>query len=364
MHRMEEVKKPLENKKRPTGITIKDIAQLANTSHATVSRVLSNPEYPVSEALRARVLEIADVYDYVPNLIGRTLKGRMGTDVGVIVPNFSNPFYAIFLSTIEKALGKNGLSMLVVSTNHKEKYEKAAFQKLLMRRVGSIVMLSQISDSKLLHNAAERGMRLVMMNDWLKGNPCDSIYADGEHAGQIATEHLIGLKHTRIGYISSPLDRYSRSAFYLGYLKALALNNIRFAPELEMFDRQDENETSEVYEYERGVKLTDRLLEQCPDVTAIIACNDYMAIGAMAALQTKGLRVPEDVSIVGRDDIPMARMVTPALTTVSEPIPEMTAALLNVLKKPTNQEDEPGGFESIIYNGKLILRHSTATAAR
>jgi len=359
---MEEVKKPLENKKRPTEITIKDIAQLANTSHATVSRVLSNPEYPVSEALRARVLKIADAYNYVPNLIGRTLKGRMGTDVGVIVPNFSNPFYATFLSTIEKALGKNGLSMLVVSTSHKEKYEKAAFQKLLMRRVGSIVMLSQISDTKLLHDAAERGTRLVMVNDWLRGNPCDNIYADSEHAGQIATEHLIGLNHTRIGYISSPLDKYSRSAFHLGYLKALTLNNIRFRPEQEVLDQQEQSAASEIYEYERGVALTEQLLSQCPDITAIIACNDYMAIGAMAALHAKGLRVPEDVSIVGRDNIPMARMVTPALTTVSEPIPEMTNALLTVLGKPLPPDNAAAPFESIVFNGELILRDSTATA--
>lgn len=351
----------MDAKKHPIGcVTIKDIAKMANTSHATVSRVLNNPEYPVSKALRKRVLDIAEEYHYAPNLIGRSLKAQMISDVGVIVPNFSNPFYAIFLSTIEKALNKNGLNMLIMSTNRSEKYEKRAFEKLLMRRVGSIVMLSQIADHRMISYAAERNTRLVMMNDWVRDDNCVNIYADSELAGQSVTEHLIRLGHERIGYISSPLDRYSRAAFHLGYLKALALGNIRFWPELEVIDQQDDDETSEIYEYERGIKLTERLIDQCPDITAIIACNDYMAFGAIVTLQARGIRVPGNISVVGRDNIPMAQMITPQLTTFSEPIREMTNSLLSVLSKSITAKACPDGEEDIVCKGELILRESTA----
>ena len=352
----------MDIKKHASGVTIKDIAQMAHTSHATVSRVLNNPEYPVSDALRERVLRIAKESHYVPNLIGRSLKVQMDSDIGVIVPNFSNPFYAIFLAAIEKALSQNGLNMLVVSTNRSEKLEKTAIQNLLMRRVGAIVMLSQITDHMMLAYAAERGTRLVMMNDWLRDNGCVNIYADSEQAGQLVTEHLIGLGHTRIGYISSPLDRYSRSAFHLGYLKALALHNIRFLSAYEMIDQQEANQSSEVYEYERGVKLTEQLMVQCPGLTAIIACNDYMALGAIAALQGRGMKLPGQISVVGRDNIPMAQMTTPALTTISEPIREMTQALINILCKPVSAPADAANPGDIVCHGTLFLRDSTAKA--
>ena len=198
--------------------------------------------------------------------------------------------------------------------------------------------------------------------NWLRDNGCVNIYADSEQAGQLVTEHLIGLGHTRIGYISSPLDRYSRSAFHLGYLKALALHNIRFLSAYEMIDQQEANQSSEVYEYERGVKLTEQLMAQCPGLTAIIACNDYMALGAIAALQGRGMKLPGQISVVGRDNIPMAQMTTPALTTISEPIREMTQALINILCKPVSAPADAANPGDIVCHGTLFLRDSTAKA--
>lgn len=314
--------------------TIKDIAKLAGTSFATVSRVLSGTSYPVSAELRERVLRAAREVNYVPNLVGRSLKMQTGREVGVIVHSLTNPYYTHMLSNLEKLLAQRGVTMLIASTNRSEEGEAAALQQLLMRQVGALVLLAQLRDVTLLRQAAERGVQLIAVQERIDDPPCSCVLVDSEHAGKMAAEHLLSLGHTEIGYISAPLDRHSRRSYYKGFKSALGE---RFREEMCAIAASENESFGEIYEYGMGQELASQLLKANPHMTALVAGNDLLAAGALQALAEAGKRVPEDISVVGRDNIPLSQMVSPTLTTIAEPLSDIAHAVADMLENGSGE---------------------------
>lgn len=336
-------------------ITIVEIAKLAGTSHATVSRVLSNPNYPVSEELRNRVMDIVRKYNYTPNINGRLLKQTMTSDVGIIVPNYDNPYYYVIVSDLEKQLSKDDISLIVMSTQNDPKIERRIIERILSRRPRAIVLLEGVNSPESIQLIHQKGVKLIALNQsqYIEGSYC--IDTDCEYSSSIAVDFLYRLGHRRIGCISSPISTSSLSCvrYINGVKAAMQKHGLELAIEC--------SETNEVlpgnlYSYEIGREMTSRLICNHPDLTAIIASNDITAMGAISILQEMGISVPDDISVIGRDDITMARMFSPSLTTVREPFGDVISSITHVLSL---EEVAPTDEHMIVIRSQIIPRKST-----
>ena len=315
-------------------MTIERVAQEAGVSPSTVSRIL-NGSAVVSGAKKQAVDDAIAKLGFVPNPMARGLAGGRTLSIGVITQAIDSPFYGAALRGIEDELDPAGYSPLFVSGHWNAGTEARCIDVLRSRRVDGIVVLTgRLPDAALA--ACAQALPVVVTGRNLSAPGLFALNFDNFEGGRLATKHLIDLGHQRIAFIAGDQDHPDANERLRGYCAALATAGIAFEPELVV--------PGEYHEIS-GLLAVDRLLERNQRFTAIFAANDQMAIGAALGLQRRSLRVPEDVSLVGFDDLPSSVYTIPPLSTVHQPAYELgraaAAAILQLLAGKTPDAEMP-----------------------
>lgn len=313
--------------------TIKEVSRLANVSIATVSRVL-NGNVPVSTAKRERVMAAVEQLGYQPNTFARGLVTNRSGGIGVVVNELSSPYYTGILQGIEEIVEARGMHLVVSSGHAKELLEREATEFLKQRRSDALILhLEATSDADLLEWARQDDVPIIVVGRHIEELADRCVHLDNLAGGYLATKYLIGRGHRRIAHISGWMAIKDARDRLEGYRRALQEAAIPFDDALVV-----EGDFVE----EGGQRAMQRLLDRTRDFSAVFAANDQTAAGALHTLRAHGLRVPEDISLVGYDDVLLARYLYPALTTVRQPLVEMgrAAARLALLALGANETKE------------------------
>ncbi len=327
-------------------VTLADIARVAQVSVSTVSRVLSNPNYPIKEENRQRILKLAEEMGYKPNLVARSLQSNRSHLVGVIVDRMQSPFAAATVQGIQDGLRNVGYSVSIAYSNRDQALAIEAINSFYSRQVDGIVILNS-----WLHTYNDAILSLqdrpfVFVNR-VFGNCLHNCVGPGDYSGaQLATEHLVNLGHRRVGYVNGMKDWIEAQNRLSGYWDALLKHGL---PVDETLIKHGD------WGVDSGYQAAQELLALEERPTAIFAANDIMALGAMYAIQEAGLKIPTDVAVVGYDDRDFAAWLRPALTTIRMPSYEMgQAAARSLLKQIAGEEPE----DATQIPGELIIRES------
>ncbi|WP_030179778.1 LacI family DNA-binding transcriptional regulator [Streptomyces violaceorubidus] len=341
-------------------VTLADVAARAQVSPATVSRVL-NGNYPVAASTRERVLKAVDELDYVLNGPASALAAATSDLVGILVNDIADPFFGIMAGAVQSEIGgpggrAGGERLAVVCNTGGTPERELTYLTLLQRQRAAAVVLTggamedeahQTAVAAKLRRLTEAGTRVVLC-----GRPpapdtgAIALTFDNRGGGRELTEHLIGLGHRRLGYIAGPRERTTTRHRLEGHRAALAAHGIEEDPRWTVHGR---------YDRQAGYEATLELMRRDPTLTAVVAANDTVALGACAALRDSGLRIPDDVSVAGFDDLPFSIDAVPALTTVRLPLAEAGARAGRVAM---GREEAPvGGIATV--RGELMVRGSS-----
>lgn len=295
-------------------VTIREVARAAGVSVATVSRAL-NDKGSVREDTRQRVREAAERLHYVPHGAARSLITKRTSTVGVLLPDLYGEFFSEVIRGIDQVARRTHYHLLVSSSHNDRDEVEAAFLAMRGRVDGLVVMTPEI-DADTLEKYLPATVPAVLLNCRVDGEAFDSITIDNYGGAYEMVRHLIGIGHKRIALICGAAGNQDASERVRGYRDAMAVLGGEWSEELELPGDFTE---------ESGHAAVGALLRLSRRPTAVFATNDSMAIGALSALGKEGLSIPGDMAVAGFDDIPIARYVTPALTSVHVPITELGA---------------------------------------
>lgn len=312
-------------------ITMKDVARRAGVSTATVSHVINETRF-VSDELKARVYQAMRELNYRPNAIARSLRRKKTQNVGMIVPDISYPFLAEVARGVEDAGFELGYNVIVCDSDGDLEREADYIRLLQEKKVDGIVFVAAGESSSHVQTLIEQGMPVVVCDRDLPGVEVDTVIADNVGSGYQATEHLIDLGHRHIGCIAGPQVLGISNKRGKGYKRALGRYGILVREELIV--RGD-------FRCRGGYEAMRKLLALDEPPTAVFACNDLMAVGAICTASKRRLRIPQDVAIVGCDDIALASFTNPSLSTVAHPKHEMGAMAVEMLVERIKDKSKP-----------------------
>ena len=345
-------------------VTIQDVAILAQTSPSTVSNLLNGRVHRMRSETRERIEHAMNELDYRPSQVARQLRTGQAPILGLIIPSVANPFWGAFAQSVEAAARTRGYQVFLCDGERDPEQEQRYAESLWSHGVRGVIFGSSPLSLDHVLGFVKRGLRVVVFDrdigdiDPTMRSAIDSISVDNECGGRIATEHLLDLGHRRIGFLSGPLRTASRLERLEGYRCALGKAGIAPDPGLIWQETANEN-FGDVEGFELGRLGARELLSGPAPCSALFAINDMYALGAYAGVRDLGLRVPEDVSIVGFDDIPFAEISQPPLTTVRQPFREMMGTVVALLiDRLQGANDEPA--EHVTVMPELVLRASTA----
>ena len=319
--------------------TIKDVARKAGVSTATVSHVINETRF-VSEELRARVYKAMEELDYRPNAIARSLRRKRTQNIGMIVPDVAYPFLAEVARGMEDRSFALGYSAILCESNSDPERETACIDLLRAKQVDGIVFVAGGESSTHVWALIERRIPVVVCDRELPGVEVDTVIADNVGSGYQGTEHLIRLGHRHIGCITGPRALCISDKRMDGYERALKEHGVTPTPALPLRGGGSLIIHSD-FRCRGGYEAMGELLALDEPPTAVFACNDLMAMGAICAASKRRLRIPEDIAIVGCDDIALAAFTNPSLTTVAQPKYEMGALAVEMLIDRIENMDKP-----------------------
>lgn len=334
--------------KRPTQA---DVAQLAGVSRATVSYVLNDrtdSRIPITDQTRKRVLEAAETLGYAPNALARSLREGTSRTVGFLMPAVRNPHYWDILEGAEEEITEQGYHLALVTANLDPERERRCLHSLLQQRLDGLILLPTFIDrfTDELDTLTERNSAVIFIAQ-MEG--VDWVFPDIQGGAGAMMDHLLGLGHTRIAFISGVARRHLSRVREAVYRRKLAESDVRLEPELL---RRCGPRVVDAY------RETQALLDLPKPPTAIWAVNDLLAIGALHAIHERGLHVPQDISLAGFDDINLAEHLYPPLTTVHMPSQEIgrraAAFLFERLEDPSCEPMQE------LMPMHLVVRESTA----
>lgn len=301
-------------------MTIKEIAELAGVSTATVSKILNDKDQDISEATRKRVLDIVERVGYIPNGIAKSLRMKNTKTIGIIMPDVMNLFFSELARGVEDAAEKKGYSVILCNSDNKESKEEKYIQILQEKMVDGIILTA--SENSVKRSLSRRKIPMVLLDrDISTDEKVGRITVDNEEGTYNATKLLIEKGCKNIGFISSNKNTKSSAQRLKGYENAILGNKINL----------DKNKIFlQNYTIETGYKGTVSLLEKT-NIDGICCGNDLIAIGVIKALKERGIKVPEDVKVIGFDDISISKYMDPPLTTIRQPIYQMGEEAVKML---------------------------------
>lgn len=355
---MDAVKKQI--KQQPKAATINDVAQLASTSVTTVSRVLSNSGYPVNPITAGRVREAARQLNYMPNLAGHLLKAHSAKILGLVIPTFQNPFFIQLVSGIEDAASARGYTSLIFNSHRSISTERDLIRNISMMNIHGLLLSSLDSDSQPLIDFLASGGCAAVFESSYEIPDSDRILdvtPDLSENSALAVNALLEMGHRKIALLTTPIIKQNRRRVWQGYMSALDGFGIS-AEDRIVIEASGEPELDRmVYEFEAGRELGERFLAENCDSTAILAVNDLVACGITHSLLEHNVRIPDDISVIGIDNIPQDIMMTPTISTVDQDSYrhgyESCLRLIDALEHP-----ERDLRKRISIPPKLILRAS------
>jgi LacI family transcriptional regulator len=355
--------------------TILDVAAAANVSRATAARALGGYG-PVSEEVRERVAAAAASLGYRPNNVARSMKSGSTRTIGVVLGDIRLPFFAGALAGVADVAQAEGWEPVLANTNEDLEREKRAVAVLYEKRVdGLIVAPASSDDGAHLVDLARRGLPLVLLDRQVRDVPADAVVVDNERAAARAVQHLVGLGHERIAMIASTgpgrrLDSGSRT-FDLG-----ALTGTDTDPPLKpsvarvrgyLWGLRDAGLTADArlvrhadYDRESAASQAVAVLEMRDRPTAIITSDSLMTLGVLAAVRHVGVRMPDDLSLIGFDDADWATVAVPSITVVAQPVLELGAVAVRRLLARIGGDERPP--QVVVLKTELVLRESTGPA--
>jgi LacI family transcriptional regulator len=328
--------------------TINDVAKIAGVSKATVSRVL-NGSKPVSEDIRNKVMKVVQETNYKPSSLARSLVSKKTNIFGIIIPDVSNPFFSELVKGVQMTANENGYNILLCNTYDEFDKEMEYLNILDDKEVDGIIFLTSKIEEKHKEFFSSYKNPTVTVSRRFEDMPISSVDIDNFSAAYEVMNYLINLNHKKIAMIRGPLyDKSTGYDRYKGYEKALEDSNINL----------DENLVVEgKFKVKDGYNAMSKLLTLKELPTAVFCACDEMAIGAIKCIYESGFKVPEDISVVGFDDIPIASMFIPSVTTVRQPVfdfgEKAVDILLRQIKSGVHEE------ENIVLPTKIIIRKST-----
>ena len=321
-----------------------DVARLAGVSPSTVSRIL-NGTAKVSDDKRLAVLAAIEKVSFAPNQMAQGLKKGRSLTIGIVVQDISSPFFDETLRGIDDGLKGTGYASVIVSGHWNADEEADRVRLLLARKVDGIILLSgRISDEAVLGFSGQRP--IVSTGRALQTRTALGFKTDNEYGAWLAVRHLVELGHRRIAFISGPANNHDADERLAGYRRALTEAQIDIDPALVVEGN---------YHEASGMMAMNRLFDTHQQFTAVFAANDLSAYGARLALYRKGIRVPDDISLVGFDDLPGSSYTTPPLTTVRQPMYDMGRIATQALLRLINGETVQGKIPPV----ELVVRETT-----
>lgn len=332
-------------------VTARDVARRAGVSTSTVSHVV-NATRPVSPELRARVVEAMRELGYEPNGVARSLKIKRSQTVGLIISDIANPFFTAVVRGVEDVAQARGYMLIVGNSDEDPGKEEAYLRLLAARRVDGLILAPAGEPHPYLDRLVKDGFPLVFLDRDVAELPVPAVLLDSVVAAEAAVRHLLDLGHRRIGMIAGRPRISSTNDRIDGYRNALARAGIPFEPDLVV---------SGGSRTEGGAAAAATLLDLSPRPTALFIANNLMTIGAVGAVQARGLSIPGDVAVVGFDDFSWASVFRPRLTTVAQPTYELGKVAADLLVHRIEQGDtEPP--PRVVLPGQLIVRDSCGAA--
>jgi DNA-binding LacI/PurR family transcriptional regulator len=350
---------PTSRKKKH--LTIVDIARRAGVAPMSVSRVINENGY-VSEKMREKVLKVVKESNYHPNALARSLKSQRTQVIGVLLPDIINPFSAELVRGIQEVLLPQGYSFFISTSERSVAREQAALRAFFEHRADGLIVATRETKetNDFLIRLAHPGMPMVVVGRQFNHPRVDHVTADHWKGGYEAVEHLISLGHQSIGFIGVSLVNGAGLRRFRGYLDALRDHKLPVNGKLIV--GPDRVTGPDYSTQDDGYEAMKRLLAQRKRPTAILARNDFTAMGAMYAIRDAGLNVPDEIAIVGFDNVPLSAYTTPTLTTVDQAILQQGREAARLMLERIT-EARVRERREVCLDCNLIIRESTRSKA-
>ncbi len=324
--------------------TIEDVARLAGVSTTTVSRHLAGHKIRELAAVEATITAL----DFRASAVARSLKSGVTGSVGLVVPDVSNPFFAAVVKGVESVSRQLELNVFLSNTDESVERERSVLRGLV-GRVDGLIFVPAREKSDNTAELRRAGVPIVLLDRRLEGcDDLDSVLVDSKGGAAQAVDHLLSLGHERIGLISGPLDTTPGRERYEGFIEALKGAGVELDPALvQMGD----------FKLESGYQATLRLLGLPLPVTAIFSANNLMSMGVLRALHHLGVRVPDELSFVGFDDLELAELLSPPLSVISRPAVEQGVLAMRLLRNRIEGKG-PAKAQHIVLDSNLTMRGS------
>lgn len=327
-------------------ITIKDIARAAGVSHTTVSRALRDSP-AISAETTARIQKLAQQMGYVPSAVAQSLISRRTRTIGMVVTTIADPFIVEIVEGAESVAQAAGYSLFLASSHNDPDREVTVVETFHRRRVDAIIVTSSRVGSLYSSQLDQIAIPIVLINNQEEGEYLYSVSVNDVHGARLVVEHLYNLGHRRIGYIGTNNRPKSNRRRLTGYQTALA--QLGLAPDPALVVAPDV-----AADIDRAKAVLDALI--AAGATAVFCYNDLIAVGLLMACRQRKIKIPQDLSVVGFDDIEIASYVTPALTTVRQPRSQLGSFAMSMALNLLNGKH----VQDQTLEGELIIRKSTA----
>lgn len=331
--------------------TLKDVAERAGVSKATVSYILNNSNKPITEETKARVKKAMEELNYVPDLGAASLTNKTSKMIGVVIPQtepgsqlmFNNSFYSEIISSIEYYARKIGYHILISGTNVDESYIKHVYE----RNLDAVIAIGVYPD-EFFDQFRKIGIPAVLIDSYCKDESFHNIRIDDELGGYLATKYMLDKHHKKVGFLSGKMkeDGVIKKR-HEGYKRALSEYGIRYDKDL-IFEGE--------VDFDSGIDIAERIVKDSIPVSGIVTTADVLAIGAIKGFHKMGKNVPADYSVIGFDDLEISKYITPGLTTIKQDIYEKGRLAVEILSR--SLEDKSYPKQDIIIPFEVIERES------
>jgi len=342
--------------KKSGNTTIYDVAKAAKVSVSTVSKILNGSAYKFADNTRKQVLDIAKELGYKKRQYNESGERKaVYNKIAVIFPDIINPYYASLVTGLESSLRAGGMDMVFFNSHNNRFAEVKIADQLLESDCIGLIIVSICDSYDHIKRLIDHGIKVVAFEQHVDLD-CSKVGFNYSKGGFMAAEYLLQKGYKKIGFISSPMTRPSRKQVFEGYKKALARYNAALNEKYIKIAENEIQSTVEMYDYQNGINLVQELISQGDLPDAIFCINDITAIGAIKKLKDSGYRVPEDIGVIGFDNICFSYMIAPALTTIEQSTYELGAMAAEILIGSIN--DQNRGNISVVLEPKLIIRDS------
>lgn len=329
-------------------IKLEDIAKELGLSLMTVSRALNN-KGNVKKETYTKIIKLAKEIGYVPNILARNLATNKTYNIGLVISDISNPFYAKITRVIQDIAYKKGYNITLFNTNEDTNLEKEALHSIIGQRCDGVLITSTEREQNYLADLNKYNLPVILINRRPKNNNISYVVCDNKKGGYLATTYLLGLGHRNIAHITGPPRITSVKDKIDGYIKAYKDYGLRANKDLIFM-----NEIS----MESAYKNTIKILKHDIKITAIFSYTDWMSIGVLKALKENNIKIPDDISLVGYDNLEFSSYLKAPLTTIDLPITQMGKKSIEFLLEKINNKELSNRIIRKVYEPKLIIRES------